>query len=45
MQALVRFRRLVPVVAVVALAIFVASCTGSKKYGCPNKLQVSSLLK
>ena len=45
MQALVRFRRLVPVVAMVVLAVFVASCSGSKKYGCPNKLQVPSLLK
>jgi hypothetical protein len=39
------FRRFVPVLAVVALC-FLASCANnSKKYGCPNKLQLSSLLR
>ncbi len=45
MQAISRFRRLVPVVAVVVMAMFVASCSGSKKYGCPNKLQASSFIR
>lgn len=42
MQAISRFRRLIPVVAVVVLALGIASCSGTKKYGCPNHLQASS---
>ncbi len=37
-------RRVVPVLAVVML-VLLASCASNKKYGCPNKLNVSSLLK
>jgi len=44
MQAIKTLRRLVPVVAVVALALL-ASCASNKKYGCPNKLQVSGILR
>ncbi|HRO42315.1 MAG TPA: hypothetical protein PL009_05740 [Flavipsychrobacter sp.] len=44
MIAVSTLRRLVPVVAVVALA-FLASCASNKKYGCPNKLEVSSILR
>ena len=44
MQVLSTLRRIVPVVAVVAL-IFLASCASNKKYGCPNKLQVVSILR
>lgn len=44
MQVISRFRRLVPVVMVIVVAVFAASCSGSKKYGCPNKLQGSTIL-
>jgi hypothetical protein len=44
MQAISKLRRIVPVIAVVALALL-ASCASNKKYGCPNKLQVSSVLR
>jgi hypothetical protein len=39
------FRRFIPVLAVVALC-FLASCAAnSRKYGCPNKLQLTSLIR
>jgi len=44
MKAFSSLRRLVPVVAVVAL-VLLASCASNKKYGCPNKLQSSSILR
>jgi len=41
MQLFSVLRRVVPVVAVLAL-VLLASCNGSsKKYGCPNHLKVS----
>lgn len=45
MQAISRFRRLAPVVVVIVLSVLVASCSGTKKYGCPNKLQASSVIR
>ena len=44
MQAISTFRRIVPMLAVVALFLL-ASCASNKKYGCPNKLQASSILR
>ncbi len=44
MKAISTIRRIVPVVAVVAL-VLLASCASNKKYGCPNKLQASALLR
>jgi len=44
MQAFSTIRRIVPVVAVVALFLL-ASCASNKKYGCPNKLQGTSILR
>jgi hypothetical protein len=44
MKAISTFRRIVPVLAVVALFLL-ASCASNKKYGCPNKLEVTSILK
>jgi hypothetical protein len=44
MKAISKLRRVVPVVAVVALTLL-ASCASNKKYGCPNKLQGSSILR
>lgn len=42
MQQVFRLRRIIPLLAVVALCVL-ASCNGnSKKYGCPNKLGISS---
>jgi hypothetical protein len=38
-------RRVVPVVALAALIISVSSCSSTKKYGCPNKLQISAFIK
>ncbi len=38
-------RRVLPVLAVVALCVL-ASCNGnSRKYGCPNKLGISSSIR
>jgi hypothetical protein len=31
-------RRVIPIVAVIVLALSVASCTSATKYGCPNHL-------
>jgi len=45
MKTFSSLRRIVPVVAVVALALLASSCASNKKYGCPNKLEVSSLLR
>jgi len=45
MRAISTIRRIVPIVAVVALALMTASCASNKKYGCPNKLHVSSILR
>ncbi|HXS38046.1 MAG TPA: hypothetical protein VN721_15190 [Flavipsychrobacter sp.] len=41
MQLTPKFRRLVPMVAIILIA-FLASCAASntQKYGCPNHLQV-----
>jgi hypothetical protein len=44
MQAFSTLRRIVPVVAVVAL-VLLASCASNKKYGCPNKIQALSILR
>jgi hypothetical protein len=39
-----RLRRIVPMVALAAgLAVF-ASCTASKKYGCPESMNFGSIL-
>jgi len=35
-------RRIVPAIAIVALALFTASCSSTKKYGCPNHLNSGS---
>ena len=43
MQAISKIRRVVPIVAVIALALFASSCASNKKYGCPNKLQIEIL--
>jgi hypothetical protein len=37
-----KFRRIVPVVAVI-LAMLTVSCTSTKKYGCPNHLFTPTL--
>ena len=37
MQLFSKFRRVAPIVAIIALAL-VSSCNSSKKYGCPNHL-------
>ncbi len=44
MQLFSKLKRVVPVIAVVAL-IFLASCGGSKKYGCPNHLFTPTLVR
>lgn len=45
MQINSRVRRIVPVMVVVALVVLMASCSSSKKYGCPNHIQISALLR
>ncbi|WP_165836397.1 hypothetical protein [Taibaiella soli] len=42
MQVISKFRRWAPVVAIVAFACL-ASCTSTKKYGCPNHLNSGSV--
>lgn len=42
MQSSLILRRVAPIVLIVAM-VFAASCTSSRKYGCPNKLEASSL--
>ncbi len=45
MQKFTILRRVIPVVAVLALAVMMtASCTSTSKYGCPNKLQSTTQL-
>lgn len=45
MQQMFTLRRLIPVLAVVVLCVL-ASCNGnSRKYGCPNKLSISSSIR
>lgn len=43
MQLFQMLRRVVPVVALIALAL-TTSCTSVKKYGCPNHLQLFSFV-
>ncbi len=38
-------RRVLPVVAVSLLCLMASCASSSKKYGCPNKLQVTSIFK
>jgi len=48
MQLNTKVRRIGSIVVVVALVMFMASCSTSKKYGCPNHIQIpaiSSLLR
>jgi hypothetical protein len=44
MKSVSTLRRIVPVVAVVML-VLLASCASNKKYGCPNKLDVSGIIR
>lgn len=43
MKSVSTLRRIIPLVAVIALALFATSCASNKKYGCPNKLQIEIL--
>jgi len=40
MKVISTLRRIVPMIAIAAL-VLMASCASNKKYGCPNKLQVT----
>ena len=44
MPLISKIRRIAPIVAIIALAMM-ASCNGSKKYGCPNHLFTPSVVR
>lgn len=39
----ISYRLLIPVIALIA-TVAMASCTANKKYGCPNKLSIPSVI-
>jgi hypothetical protein len=46
MQKFTILRRVAPLMAILALAVVMASsCNSTSKYGCPNKLEASSSLR
>lgn len=45
MQLFTNLRRIIPVITIVAMVILVSSCASNKKYGCPNHLEIPSVLK
>jgi len=40
-----KFRRLAPIIALIALTLVASCASGTKKYGCPNHLSAPSFLK
>lgn len=44
MQAFSKLRRIAPVVLLAAM-VLAASCTSSRKYGCPNKLSLPTFVR
>ena len=45
MQISNKLRKIAPIVALVALVMAATSCTSTKKYGCPNKLEISAFFR
>ena len=44
MQTKINFRSVIATVAILVAIVFVSSCTGTKKYGCPNHMFTPTLV-
>ncbi len=44
MQRTIKFRRLIPIAAAIIAVVVMASCTPTKRYGCPNHMFVPPIV-